>query len=220
MQKLTLHAEELTNSELIDRYLYLIYSIANQINKKFFRAAPIEELVQYGVIGLLESSKRFDPGKGVDFATFAYYRIRGSIYDGLREMGILLPSIRKLQKKTAPPKSEDQLSCQLEDVETAIAGLLADCFQLISIDDVEEPQVPCIQSQNAELKQLSRVLTNAICDLPTFERELIFGMYYNHNTAVEICNSLKISKSWGSKLHAGGLRKLKRRLLKEGFSSP
>ena len=46
-----------------------------------------DDLVEYGVIGLLEAADRFDPSIGANFMTFAYYRIRGAIYDGLRGMG-------------------------------------------------------------------------------------------------------------------------------------
>ena len=50
-------------------------------------AVDLNDLIAYGDIGLVEAAERYDPRRGVAFATFAHYRIKGAIYDGLREMG-------------------------------------------------------------------------------------------------------------------------------------
>jgi RNA polymerase sigma factor for flagellar operon FliA len=72
---------------LAEQYMPYVHSIANKVKKGVAKEVPFEDLVEYGMIGLLEAADRFDPAQGVTFMTFAYYRIRGAIYDGLRGMG-------------------------------------------------------------------------------------------------------------------------------------
>lgn len=72
---------------LAEQYMPYVHSIANKVKKSVAREVPFEDLVEYGMIGLLEAADRFDPSQGATFMTFAYYRIRGAIYDGLRGMG-------------------------------------------------------------------------------------------------------------------------------------
>lgn len=72
---------------LAEQYMPYVHSIANKVKKSVAREVLFEDLVEYGMIGLLEAADRFDPKQNVTFMTFAYYRIRGAIYDGLRGMG-------------------------------------------------------------------------------------------------------------------------------------
>ena len=72
---------------LAEQYMPYVRSIAGKIKKTVAKEIEFEDLVEYGVIGLLEAADRFDAKHGVQFMTFAYYRIRGAIYDGLRGMG-------------------------------------------------------------------------------------------------------------------------------------
>lgn len=72
---------------LAEQYIPYVRSIAGKIKKTLPHDVPYEDLVEYGMIGLLEAADRYDPSLGANFMTFAYYRIRGAIYDGLRGMG-------------------------------------------------------------------------------------------------------------------------------------
>ena len=66
-----------------------VRSLAATVRKQFRAALEMEDLVAFGQIGLLEASERFDPRVGANFLTFAHYRIKGAIFDGLRKMGVL-----------------------------------------------------------------------------------------------------------------------------------
>lgn len=72
---------------LVEVHAPFVRSIAGKIKKSVPKEISFEELYDYGIIGLLEAADRFDPSQGAHFTTFAYYRIRGAIYDGLRGMG-------------------------------------------------------------------------------------------------------------------------------------
>src|SRR5690349_15607763 len=64
-----------------------LQALAGKTKKTVAKEIDFEDLVEYGMIGLLEAADRYDPKFGANFMTFAYYRIRGAIYDGLRGMG-------------------------------------------------------------------------------------------------------------------------------------
>ena len=72
---------------LVEMHAPYVRSIVGKIKKSVPHDISFEELYDYGIIGLLEAADRFDPSQGVAFTTYAYYRIRGAIYDGLRRMG-------------------------------------------------------------------------------------------------------------------------------------
>ena len=72
---------------LVEQHLSLVQAIARKVKKSVGASVDVDDLVGYGSKGLVEAADRFDPRHGVAFSTFAYYRIRGAMYDGLRSMG-------------------------------------------------------------------------------------------------------------------------------------
>jgi len=72
---------------IAEQYAPYVRSIAGKVKRTVAKEIEFEDLVEYGMIGLLEAADRYDPSHGANFMTFAYYRIRGAIYDGLRGMG-------------------------------------------------------------------------------------------------------------------------------------
>ena len=79
----------LSKEELVEKYTPLVRSIAAQLKSRLGVNLEFDELVSCGRLGLLEASERFDYKLGVSFKTFAYYRIRGAMYDGLRKMEVI-----------------------------------------------------------------------------------------------------------------------------------
>ncbi len=72
--------------KLIEECQGLVRSLASRISRKAPPNIDIEDLVSYGQVGLAEAARDFDPDRGTLFSTFAYYRVRGAIYDGLAKM--------------------------------------------------------------------------------------------------------------------------------------
>jgi RNA polymerase sigma factor FliA len=72
--------------KLMESHQGLVRSLAMGVRSKAAPHVDLEDLVAYGQVGLAEASRDFDPGRGTQFSTFAYYRIRGAIYDGLAQM--------------------------------------------------------------------------------------------------------------------------------------
>src|SRR5690554_409898 len=83
---------------IIQEYTYLIKYIAGRLSIYFGPNVEYEELVSYGVFGLIDAIDKFDISKGVKFETYASLRIRGSIIDGVRELDWVPRSIRQKHK--------------------------------------------------------------------------------------------------------------------------
>ena len=71
---------------LIESGQKLVFSLANQVAKKFHGQFEVDDLAAYGQVGLAQAAKEFDPTRATQFTTYAYYRIRGSIYEGLSKL--------------------------------------------------------------------------------------------------------------------------------------
>src|SRR4030095_1736676 len=71
----------------VTEHLSLVQAIAGKLKRTLGRSIEFDDLVGYGHKGLIEAADRFDSKQGVTFTTFAYYRIRGAMLDGLRTMG-------------------------------------------------------------------------------------------------------------------------------------
>src|SRR5262245_10160555 len=75
-----------TQQELISDGQALVQSLVTKVCRSIPMRVDRDDLVSYGEIGLAEAARDFDPEQGVSFTTFAYYRVRGAIYDGLSKM--------------------------------------------------------------------------------------------------------------------------------------
>src|SRR5947209_17239832 len=74
---------------LVEGNLAYVRAIAAKVKEQLPKEIEFDDLVSYGTQGLLEAADRFDGRHGASFTTFAYYRVRGAIFDGLRRMGWL-----------------------------------------------------------------------------------------------------------------------------------
>src|SRR6187551_3436872 len=72
---------------LVEKHLPLVQSVARKLKTQITARVDFDDLVGYGSKGLIEAAERFDSKQGVTFTTFAYYRIRGAMLDGMRTMG-------------------------------------------------------------------------------------------------------------------------------------
>src|SRR4029078_10949958 len=72
---------------LVSNHMSLVHGIARKVKRSVGASIEFDYVVGYGAKGLVEAAERYDGRAGVAFTTFAYYRIRGAMYDGLRTMG-------------------------------------------------------------------------------------------------------------------------------------
>lgn len=217
---------------LAEQYLPYVRSIAGKIKKGIAKEIEFEDLVEYGMIGLLEAADRYNPKFGANFMTFAYYRIRGAIYDGLRGMGWMSRSeyakarfeeraneyLQELAQENSSTHSEEtgvsQFEHAMQDLATAVQGLAA--VYITTLDGAEGIQLKDEKSsmteENLGLEQARALIRQTIKKLSAQERQLLELYYYEDMSLQEVGETLGLSKSWTSRLHGRVIEKLHRLL--------
>ena len=186
----------------------------------------LDELVSYGTTGLLEAAERFDPGRGAAFTTFAYYRIRGAIYDGLREMSrIPRRAYRRLMASQRAGEYLEQLGRQhlarerqrsaspapeLGDTVRELHDALRSAATAAAVVMAAAPRSSHVSPDDwLEQKQLVSRLQRAITALPDKERHFIEQCYFHDRSVTEAGRQIGLSKSWSSRLHARAIDQLR-----------
>ncbi len=207
---------------MIEQYMPYAVSIANRVAKSLSSSVDYDDVLCNAKVGLLEAARRFDENQNVDFHTFAYYRIKGAIYDGLRKSGWLPRSIYSRIK--FEEASNDYLQYMSESNREAIdsskaatdtVNTLASIY-IISLDANEDLEVEDINQvdieKRAEFHQIRAHMKDALSSLPQKEKQLIMMYYFQNKTLEESGDKLGLSKSWVSRLHARALEMLFKRI--------
>ncbi|MCB9556756.1 MAG: sigma-70 family RNA polymerase sigma factor [Deltaproteobacteria bacterium] len=197
-------------------------SLAIKLKREIGADLELAELVSHGTQGLVEAASRYDPSRGAAFTTFAYYRIRGAIFDGLRKSGWLSRAEygRYQQRANAllENRQERDDSRHSETTEQAVAGVndaleqLATIF-VVSLEaeqehrEVADADAPA-PDDLADARQKHRAVRQALAALPEKERTLIEAYYFQDQTLEEAGAGLGLSKSWSSRLHARAIKQL------------
>lgn len=226
-------AELKRRNDLIDQYMPYAASIASRVCQSLSSAVDYEDVVCNARVGLLEAAKRFELSQDVDFRTFAYYRIKGAIYDGLRRSGWLPRTLyakikfeeaandylqnRRLNQPTGPvrPMPGATTGDDDEHAVTETVNTLASIY-IVSLDENEDIDVEDEHGANVEQRtefmQVRRYMRDAIGSLPEKEKQLVMMYYFQNRTLEEIGERLGLSKSWTSRLHARALALLFKRI--------
>ncbi len=231
---------EAIRQKLGTHYVYLVKSVVERIIGTLPRHVERDDLINEGILGLMEAIDRFDPKRGIKFDTYGYTRIRGAVYDYLRSMDWVPRSLRTKSKETEKAitslekrlgrKAKDQEIAQelnvsveefskvLSDVASAIHMSLDEGFQssdddqpLTLLDRVEDKNV---DSGEATLvaEALIHNLAEAMDGLPENE-QYVLGLYYQENmTLKEIGMVLGVTESRVSQLHTKAIVRLRGRL--------
>lgn len=224
--------------ELILRYLPLVKYVAGRVAISLPPHVDVDDLISYGIFGLMEAIERFEPEREVKFETYAVARIRGSILDGLRALDWVPSGIRQKARalESAYARVEADLGRAATDEEMAEKmemstdefrkhiSTLAGCA-LVSLDDlwvaedesdagiraiemIEDKEAPDPE-RFAEIEDRKRVLAKAIDRLPEKERLLVSLYYYEGLTAKEISVLMNLSQSRISQLHTKAMFRLR-----------
>ena len=211
---------------LVDDHIPFVRSIARKLREQV-PMVEFDDLVGFGMQGLLEAAQRYDDRHGVAFTTFAYYRVRGAMFDGLRSMGWLPRSeyarvrfeekansyIQSQAERPAEPGSQNQVEERVKDLASALGGIAA--VFVTMLDQRDEQQLPDERPPPPELlerQQMARRVRRVMQRLPDKERFLIEQYYYHDQTLEQVGASMGLSKSWTSRLHARALALLREEL--------
>ncbi|MEW6605882.1 MAG: sigma-70 family RNA polymerase sigma factor [bacterium] len=215
--------------ERVIEYLPYVYHLARQISQHV-PEVDIEDLAGYGKIGLVEASQRFDPKREVKFTTFAYYRIKGAIYDGLRKMGWIPRSqYKKLKlfeeganqflgdfqesKQEVIKRTTQEEAFEIKEIISSLASIY-----IVSLESLREQEgkkdkdFMVTNEANPheiyETKECFELLKQARKKLSSIENEVIELYYYQGLTFEAIGERLGFSKSWTSRIHTNAIKKL------------
>jgi RNA polymerase sigma factor for flagellar operon FliA len=206
---------------LVEQHIDLVRSIAGKLVRRVSTSVELEDLIAFGREGLVRAAERYDPERGVAFSTFAYYRVRGAIFDGLRRMGPrpLAPRqlfeehadayLEQLGGEPAPPTAAaaaDRLAGAISDLAVAWA-IRADAEEASCDHSIPDPETV------AERKEQLSVVQKGMARLPEPERQLLELMYFEGEGVVAAGERLGLSKGWASRLHARALARLKQEIV-------
>lgn len=219
-----------STSDLIERHTKLVNKIAYHLMARLPASVLVDDLVQSGMIGLLEAARNFDSGKGASFETFAGIRIRGAMLDEMRRGDWVPRSVHKnsrdianaiseVEKRNGLSAKESEIAAQLQVTLPEYQQMLHDvnCAKLVAYEDLagsEEGLNELSVERDSTFQevcnnQFSSKLVTMIKELP--EREaLVLSLYYDEELNLkEIGMVLDVSESRVSQIHSQALHRLK-----------
>jgi len=225
-----------SKEKLIVHYSPMIKYVVGRMSIYVGNAIDFDDLISYGVFGLIDAVDKFDTQKGIKFETYASLRIRGAVLDGLRQLDWVPRTARQKQKQLddvyaqleaelgREPSSEDladKLGITPEEADEEIkkSSLMA----LISFDDYldnnHEAAGKELSSPADDLpenmygqKELREILAAAIENLTEKERLVVTLYYFEELTLKEISQIMDVSESRVSQVHSKAMLKLRTRL--------
>jgi RNA polymerase sigma factor for flagellar operon FliA len=224
------------DEDYVSRHAPLVKRIAYHMVGRLPASVEVDDLIQVGMMGLMEAAKNFDPNAGVLFETFASQRIRGAMLDELRSADWMPRHARKHMREIeaamlalghklgrAPLESEVAQHLQL-DLE-AYQNMLSEArgHQLVHLEDIEDEDENHHNVQYSAdhainpLQQLAdanfqRNLIRGIDELPEREK-LVMALYYDEELNLkEIGAVLGVTESRVCQLHSQAIARLRARL--------
>ncbi|MEQ5834367.1 RNA polymerase sigma factor FliA [Marinobacter sp. NFXS9] len=220
--------------QLVEDHAPLVKKIALHVLARLPASVQLEDLMQAGMIGLLEAAQKYDAGKGASFETYAGIRIRGAIVDEIRKGDWVPRSVHRNSRRIAQAIKavEDRTGREAQDHEVAdeldmtlpeYHACLADSNsgRLFSLDELNESGELPIDNEEAvpdrPFEELSaagfqRSLAEAIAALPEREK-LVLSLYYQEELNLkEIGAVIGVSESRVSQIHSQAALRLKSRL--------
>ncbi len=228
---------------LIKQHAPLAKIIAYKLAMRLPSHVNVDDLINAGIIGLIEAIDRFDPSKGVKLETFVSIRIRGAMLDELRAMDWMSRGIRQksnqleevcanLLVKLGRTPTEDELCKNLGIEQEEFYELLnqINSVSFLSLEDLglngsgkNKDILECIADPDAKdpceilnLHETKEILANTINNLPEKERLVLSLYYYEEMNLKEIGKVLNLTESRVCQLHSQAIIKLKTRLKKTG----
>ncbi|WP_256930687.1 RNA polymerase sigma factor FliA [Pseudomonas sp. ABC1] len=220
---------------LVEQYAPLVKRIAYHLLARLPASVQVDDLMQAGMIGLLEAAKKYDMGKGASFETYAGIRIRGAMLDEIRKgdwaprsvhrnSRMVSEAIRAVEARTGRDARDQEVAAELEVSLDDYYGMLGDTLgsRLFSFDDLlqgehgefgeDADSAHPEPFRDLEDERFQRSLAEAIANLPEREK-LVLSLYYDEELNLkEIGQVLGVSESRVSQLHSQCAARLRARL--------
>jgi RNA polymerase sigma factor for flagellar operon FliA len=225
---------------LILTYAPLVKFVAGRLGASLPAHVDEQDLVSYGLLGLISAIERFDPDREIKFETYAIARIKGAIIDELRSLDWVPRSVRtrareieraiaELERNLHRAPTDEEIAAKLgltaEELEDSLAEISRSSMaaldelwtpsaggdQIALIDTIEDTTGPDPE-HSLEQTELKEALGEAIARLPEREKLVVTLYYYEELTLREIGEVLGVTESRVSQLHTKAVLRLKARL--------
>ncbi len=233
------HNDKTAKDELIIHYVSLVKLIAGRLYTSYNSHVEFDDLLSYGIIGLIDAIEKFDHKKQIKFETYANIRIRGAIIDQIRHLDWIPRSTRQKYKRIEDVISQlqviygndvtdEQVAEALELSLEEYGKLLSEVttYAVISLEEkVEEGNGFDIKSEHNDFQpedhfvniEMKSSLIEAIERLPEKEKKVMQLYYYSELTYREIAQVLHVSESRISQIHTKAITKLRLSLSDYGY---
>lgn len=222
--------------KIIIEYANLVKIVAGRLSMYLGYNVDYDDLVGYGVFGLIDAVDKFDYSKGVKFETYASFRIRGAILDEIRKMDWIPRTLRQKQRKIdaayhkieaerGKVATDEEIAKELEITvgEFEVWQSQTKVSNLLSLDEYLEQgsEVKMDSSLGSqyetpervvEKQELKEILIQTLETLTEKEKKVILFYYYEDLTLKEISSILEVSESRISQLHTKALQKMRTKL--------
>ena len=226
---------EMYKEQIIEKYIPLVKYLASRVSIGKTKYIEYEDLVSYGIIGLMDAISKFDPTKGMKFSSYASIRIRGSMIDEIRKnrpiskgamdkLARYNDSIEKLQNKLMREPIIDEIAkdlnmtiSEVSEIENYINYMSVVSLETIIYSEedditfmglVEDKTTPSPEESLEEKEKLD-ILAECIEKLKEKDRLVLNLYYFEGLTLREIGNILEVSESRICQLHSRAIRNLR-----------
>ncbi|MCI8490639.1 MAG: FliA/WhiG family RNA polymerase sigma factor [Lachnospiraceae bacterium] len=230
------HPSPEIREQIILEYAPLVKVVAGRLSMYLGYNVEYDDLVGYGIFGLIDAIDKFDAEKDVKFETYASLRIRGSILDQIRKMDWIPRTVRQKQKRldeaikqvemrTGKNATDEEIALEIgiTDDELSVWQSQLKITNIVSLNEyVEQGSEPVMDARNnshfiqpeekIQENELKKVLKDTLEFLTEKERKVIELYYYEELTLKEISKVLGVSESRISQLHTKALSKMRKKM--------
>jgi RNA polymerase sigma factor for flagellar operon FliA len=196
--------------DLVEKYLGYAHAIAAEALKTCPRYVEREDVNRAAEFGLAQAASAYDPLRGISFTTFAYYRIKGAIYDDLRSSWRAAKFdeaaneyMREYSESSPNATTPEEAYEEVKNIASGIAS-----SYLLSLEGMlEEPEQQSIESplESVLRREEQEVIAAALAQLPAKNRQVLRKYYFEDLSLEEIGREMGLSRSWVCRVHAKGL---------------
>jgi RNA polymerase sigma factor for flagellar operon FliA len=214
-------------SDTVSKYAPLVRKLAFQVASRLPPNVVLDDLIQEGMLGLLDAIKRYEPRPGLNFEAYARFRITGAIYDSCRENDILPrnqrdklsaveSTIRRLEQELGRSPSEQEIADACDLTLEEFHGTLDKMIGITAIDDVPEHLLPIAEgadpSDITAYKQMAGQLSQLVRDLPEKERMVVALHYQEDLSFREVAYVMDLTPGRISQIHTQAMLRIRAQL--------
>jgi len=225
------HAENIEAQ--ISRFLPLVNRLASNIARRLPATISLEDLVQEGLIGLMDALKKYPPGSHENFERYAVVRIRGSIYDACRKNDLIprhqrdridkiSAAVKKLDQHLGRPATEREIADSLGMSLGEYQSLLGSAVTFSSLEGIEDwAQIASTEDEKDEPlgTQARQRITDAVKELPEKQKIVLSLHYERYMSYREIAAVLNLTPGRIAQLHSEAMVRIRAKLANSGEAS-